>query len=160
LARLPADAEAEVRIAGDGPEREELAALATRLGLGDRVRWLGELSSSDVARELTRAQAFVLASRYEGLTNAGLEAMERGVPVILTRCGGLDQYVNERIGWVVPPEDVEALASVLLQAFSMDAQELARMGDQARKLVESNFDIRIIASRYIDLFQRCVAAPR
>jgi glycosyltransferase involved in cell wall biosynthesis len=104
--------------------------------------------------ELVHAQIFLLPSRYEGFSNAGLEAMERGLPLILTRCGGLDRYVDNQIGWVVPPGDVAALAKALSQALATDPVALSDMGARARAVVENNFDMALVAVRYIALFER------
>src|SRR5690606_21832999 len=88
-----------ILIAGDGPERERLHALACELQADGIVEWLGELQQEEVVSQLNAAHAFLLPSRYEGMSNAGLEAMERGLPLIMTRCGGLDRYVSSDIGW-------------------------------------------------------------
>src|SRR5690606_7036866 len=87
-------------------------------------------------------------------SNAGLEAMERGLPLIMTRCGGLDRYVDSDTGWVVPVEDEAALADALLQAMAAGSEGLARMGARARSCVEREFDIRVVGARYLDLFDR------
>src|SRR5690606_27287192 len=88
-----------IRLVGDGPERERLHALACELQVDGIVEWLGELQQEEVASQLDTAHAFLLPSRYEGMSNAGLEAMERSLPLIMTRCGGLDRYVSSDIGW-------------------------------------------------------------
>jgi glycosyltransferase involved in cell wall biosynthesis len=144
----------QVRIIGDGPERERLFAMARELRVTDRVEWLGQLPQERVMDELVHAQIFLLPSRYEGFSNAGLEAMERGLPLILTRCGGLDRYVDNQIGWVVPPGDVAALAKALSQALATDPVALSDMGARARAVVENNFDMALVAVRYIALFER------
>lgn len=143
----------QIRIVGDGPEREHLIALSQKLQLVNQIRWLGELPQDQVMYELERAQVFLLPSRYEGLSNAGLEAMERGLPLVLTRCGGLDLYVDERTGWVVPPGDAEALADALSQALAATPSTLTHMGARARAAIERNFDMTIVANRYITLFE-------
>lgn len=150
---------AEVRVIGDGPEGRRLVALARELGVEDRVRWLGELPQAAVIGELEQARLFLLPSRYEGLSNAGLEAMERGLPLILTRCGGLDRYVDNQTGWVVPPGDVMALADALSQAVAADSMVLSCMGARARAVVERDFDMAVVADRYIRLFERCSERP-
>jgi len=150
----------QVRIAGGGPEQKRLQGLANDLQISDRVEWLGELTQEHVAEQLAFADVFLLPSMYEGFSNAGLEAMERGLPLILTQCGGLDLYVDANSGWVVPPGDPVALAQSISQALITPADRLSAMGASARDCVERNFDILIIADRYIALFDRLKKTPR
>jgi glycosyltransferase involved in cell wall biosynthesis len=148
----------QVRIVGGGPERERLVAMTRALQLEDQVQWLGELTHARIAGELGQAQVFLLPSRYEGLSNAGLEALERGLPLLLTRCGGLDRYIDATTGWTAAPGDVDTLAEALAQVLSTPAQRLVEMGAQARLLAERTFDMSMIAGRYLDLFRELVAA--
>ncbi|MCS7047077.1 MAG: glycosyltransferase, partial [Gemmataceae bacterium] len=85
------DASARLEIAGDGPCREELLHLTQALGLGGRVRFLGE--TDDIAGLLARASLFVLPSQTEGISLTVLEAMARGLPVMATRVGGTPEVV-------------------------------------------------------------------
>lgn len=151
-ARLPAGIQAW--IVGDGPERTALHYLAEDLKIADRITWLGELPSDDVLRHLCNSRLFVLPSRYEGMSNAGLEAMERGLPLIITDCGGLDTYVTADMGWIVPVGDDVALATAIEAAISSGADTLTRMGQAGRAQIRLNFDIRVVALRYIELFER------
>jgi glycosyltransferase involved in cell wall biosynthesis len=141
-------------IIGDGPERSQLHALANELQLNAAVEWLGELPPAAVALRLDAAHAFLLPSRYEGMSNAGLEAMERGLPLVISRCGGLDRYVRADMGWVVPKEDEAALAVALEQALAAGQERLAAMGAAARHCVEQHFDMQTVAKRYLELFEQ------
>lgn len=147
-----------VRIVGSGEEAERLKCLAKSLGIDRFILWLGQLKHDDVMRELERAQVFVLPSRFEGMSNAGLEAMERGLTVILTACGGLDAYIHSDMGWVVPPADVGALASALRAALTTQASTLHAMGERCRTTVRCNFDVHTVASQYTALFRSLRAA--
>lgn len=108
----------ELVIAGEGPEREALARLATQRNA--RVRFVGT-ASGDRKRDLLRAaDAFVLPSirtrsgRTEGLPTALLEAMAAGLPVVATGVGGIGRVVRDgRNGLLVPPGDGAALAAAL-----------------------------------------------
>jgi glycosyltransferase involved in cell wall biosynthesis len=142
----------QVRIVGDGPERDALASQAAALGVADIVHWVGEASQDVVVRCLDDADVFLLPSRYEGLSNAGLEAMERALPLILPRCGGLDHSVDPHVGWVVEPGDAGALAGAIAEALAVDPARRARMGEEARRRVEREFDMAVVASRYAALF--------
>ena len=143
-----------IRIIGDGPERERLRTLARDLQLDESVEWLGELRPDAIAQHLDTAHVFLLPSRYEGMSNAGLEAMERGLPLVMTQCGGLDRYVDASMGWVVPTEDEPALADALKQAFAAGPVHLAAMGAAARRCIELEFDMRKVGLRYLQLFDQ------
>lgn len=79
-----AEPDLELRIAGHGPERPHLEALARELGVEDRVRFLGRLDEAEVVKALREADLFVNPSEGEGLPNAVLEAMATGLPVVLS----------------------------------------------------------------------------
>lgn len=145
-------------ILGDGPERDNLQALATNLRLSPYIVWAGELGQSSVRDHLEHADVFVLPSRYEGMSNAGLEAMERSLPVIMTCCGGLDRYVDAQMGWIVQPDDSQGLAAAIADAITTPTSQLQAMGDRARNLVAQQFDISVTAGRYIALFERLRSA--
>ncbi len=82
------------------------------LGIAARVSFLGNVT--DVAAHLKTADIFVLPSRSEGFSNAILESMAMGVPVVATKVGGNAEAIREdRSGLIVPPEDVDALAAAL-----------------------------------------------
>lgn len=149
-----------LRIVGDGPEKEKLIALAETLGVAKAITWVGELDHADVMHELSNARVFVLPSRYEGMSNAGLEAMERGLALLITRCGGLDTYIQPDMGWVIPSEDSQALAQALNMAMSSSPELLAMMGERNRTTALQHFDITMIAARYADLFKSVIAARR
>ena len=98
---------------GDGAEREALTALAVRLGISDRVELRGKQPRSVIAETYREADAFVLASRLETFGVVYIEAMAAGLPVIATRCGGPEDFVNEDNGLLVPTDDISALAAAM-----------------------------------------------
>lgn len=97
-------------VVGQGPELEPCRRLAASLGLAGRVTFLGAKSKPDVADSLRRADVFVLPSLCETFSVVTAEALASGVPVLVTRCGGPEEYVTETCGVVVPPGDAQALA--------------------------------------------------
>lgn len=156
LLRMPEDAP-HILIIGDGPEGERLIDMARTCAWHQRLRFLGGLPPEDVPALLATSELFLLPSRYEGMSNAGLEAMERGLPVVLSQCGGLDQYITSEHGWVVPAEDVSALRRALAEALETSPERLAAMGAACRRLVETNFDMSSVAKRYLALFAQLIA---
>lgn len=111
---LPAELHSwKLAVVGEGELAGELEALAARLGIEGRVRWVGRVANP---REYYRGAAlFVLPSRYEGTPNVLLEAMAHGLPVIVTStCEGALEFVkNDVTGLVVASEDVFALAQTM-----------------------------------------------
>lgn len=153
LAQVGTTTPFRVSIAGDGPERPALEAMTRSLGLADRVTWLGECGPEAVRDLLDHASAFILPSRYEGMSNAALEAMERALPVVLTACGGIDRHIGPDCGWVVPCGDPDALSVALEALLTLDPEARRAMGAAARARIESHFDITVVARRYLDLFE-------
>ncbi|MBO9623512.1 MAG: glycosyltransferase [Sphingomonas sp.] len=94
-----------LHIAGEGPERPRLEAQIARLGVGDRVRLLGPVAHDALPPLLAAADVMALASRFEGLANAWLEALASGTPVVITDVGGARQVVRgPAAGRIVDPE--------------------------------------------------------
>ncbi|HEY6099236.1 MAG TPA: glycosyltransferase [Anaeromyxobacter sp.] len=107
--------EVSLTLAGDGPERARLEALAEELGIADRVRFAGQLAREELGREIAAADLCVAPSRTEGFSKAWLDAFVGGLPVLATQVGAAAAAVGadgER-GWLVPPGDHVALAAAL-----------------------------------------------
>ena len=157
LARLPADCPGwTLEFAGDGPERDRLAARAAELGLGSRVTFCG--LQQDVAPLLARAALFVLPSRYEGMPNALLEAMASGCAVIATRVGAVaDMLQHDRNGLLVPPGDADALARQLHRLLCAP-QEACRLGNAAAATAGETYALEHVAARYARLYAEVAAS--
>ena len=99
----------EFVLVGDGPLRPGLEAMAAKLGLGERVIFLGE--RLDIPAVLAACEISVLPSTSESLSNAIMESMAAGVPVVACRVGGNKELIRDgENGFLVPPSDAEALA--------------------------------------------------
>ena len=117
-------------IIGDGPKREEWASLAALLGISERVRWAGY--RTDVGALLAGCDLFVHPSFDDAFPTVLLEAMAAGLPIVATRVGGIPEIVAEHAtGELVPPGDVEALASAI-RVLLADRPRMKRMQQQAR----------------------------
>ena len=134
-------------IIGDGPLRGSLQALATKLRIQDRVRFLRALPHAQVLAWMRKAAILALpgvrtaTGRVEGLGQVLLEAAAAGVPVIASRLGGMPEAVMDgQTGFLVPERDEEALAARLGELLDDSALRL-KMGAQGRALVEERFDI-------------------
>lgn len=103
-------------IAGSGPQRVELETLARRLGVADRVRFLGEIAHDQLPDIYAAADVMVLASSREGWANVLLESMACGAPVLATDVNGAREIVCEpAAGMLVPNRTVDCLADTLAQ---------------------------------------------
>jgi glycosyltransferase involved in cell wall biosynthesis len=140
-----------LEILGDGPLRKELEQLTAKLGISERVRFLG--AGLDVGGFLSRIDAFVLSSLSEELPMTVLEAMASSLPVISTAVGAVPELVGESgCGWLSPPGRPDELASAMLNAASAPA--LRQYGARARSYVEREYSTRVMASGYEELFKR------
>lgn len=105
----------------EGDMRAELEAQAARLGVADRVHFLGALPPADLKWPLSAADVFVLSTRNEGWANVFLEAMACGLPVISTDVGGNAEVVcKPELGRIVPFGDAPALERALDEALACD----------------------------------------
>src|SRR5438874_5953084 len=121
VATCCAEADVELVIVGSGRHQPELEQRAKARGLGDRVRFRGQLVTPiDVRTELDRADLFVLQSRQEGLPRALIEAMARALPCIGSNVGGIPELLADED--VVPPDDVPALAAKIMQVLQQPAR--------------------------------------
>ncbi len=111
VAELP---DAHLLIAGQGPEKGALAALAANLGIGDRVQLVGTMPQDDLKALYSAADVLVLASEREGWPNVLLEAMACGTPVVATDVGGIPEIVTAAVaGRIVPERTAAAIARSL-----------------------------------------------
>jgi glycosyltransferase involved in cell wall biosynthesis len=142
--------QAQLQIAGDGPERGRLEDLARELGLGDSVRFLG--FRNNVADLLAGADVFLMSSRYEGISIALLEAMSCRLAVVATRVGGVPETVqHDHSGLLVPDDDHAAMAEAMQQL--MDSEPLRqRLGAAGQELQRERFSIAGTARQYQQLY--------
>jgi glycosyltransferase involved in cell wall biosynthesis len=119
LARLPeVSPDWNLRIVGSGPEEQNLRSLAARLGIQDKVQFSGRLTKGQVADALRQSDFFVLPSLYETFSVATLEALACGLPVLVTKSGGPEEFVTEDFGILIPPDNMHALKDGLLSMLS------------------------------------------
>jgi len=142
-------------LVGDGSERGRLEALCRSLQRPATVTFAG--ARDDIPGLLAGMDVFVNCSDSEGMSNAVLEAMVAGLPVIATRVGGNEELVRDRVdGWLVPRGDVGALAIALREAAS-DPDLRGRFGVSARaRAGQFSFDstVRAYERFYVDKLHR------
>jgi glycosyltransferase involved in cell wall biosynthesis len=141
----------KLRMIGDGPQAEELRALALALDLGETVEFFGYCR--DVPAELAKANLFVLPSYAEGNSNAILEAMSAGLPIVATRVGGASiQLGSDGQRFLVVPGDRQELADGLLELIEDEALRLC-LGAAMRARIESVFTIDRVAAIYEQAYE-------
>lgn len=135
---------------GDGPERPAIEALVSELELSDQVVIAGR--QNDVERWMQAADLYVLPSQCEGLSNALLEAMASGLPVVATRVSGVTELIEETgAGLVVDVGDTLDLGRSLAR-LAGDPEQRTNMGRQARRTIENRFSINAVATSHAALY--------
>lgn len=151
-----ANPDTRLLLVGDGPLRHDIESRIASLGLDDSVLLPG--NHSDVTALLSACDALVLASSTEGMSNAILEGMACGLPVIATSVGGNPHLVEDGVsGLLVPPQDPDALANAMSTlAASPEARQ--RMGAAARDRSENAFSLQHMVYAFDRMYCRLLQA--
>ncbi|MDH4099355.1 MAG: glycosyltransferase [Nitrospirota bacterium] len=136
---------------GDGGERSKLEALSEELGIADSVRFLGK--RLDIASILPAFDVAVLSSRSESFSNAVVEYMAAGLPVVCTDVGGCREAVGDGInGFVVPVGDYAAMGASIATILKDGLQ--GEMGTISRKRANDLFGLDSMISKFERMFDR------
>ena len=135
----------EVRIAGGGPEAGKLRRIWRELGLEDTVRWLGDVSQAELAREYNRADVFCLPSVQEGFGIVFLEAMAAGKPIVAARAAAAPEVAPQ--GVLVEPDNQEALAEAVHRLY-LDPPLRLSLAETGRRRV-AQFDAPLVARLFL-----------
>src|SRR5262245_51669723 len=153
----------DLRLHGDGPMREALAAHIARLELGAHVRLGGSIPQEEVARAMRACHVFVMPCRkarggdMDGIPTVFMEAMATGRPVVSCPISGIPELVRDgETGLLVPPDDPAALA-VAVRRLATDDALRERLGTAGRQLVERQHDQRRNARRLVELMRAAAA---
>jgi glycosyltransferase involved in cell wall biosynthesis len=141
-------------VVGAGNERH--SELAARLGVGDRVRFLGY--TSEVERAYRGADLFVLPTVYEAFCRAAHEAAACGLPVVAPPVNGIRELVGQDEAGIVARRDSADLARALSE-LAGDPERRARMGEVARHRALA-FDEQAVAGRILALYESLLASPK
>lgn len=141
-------------IYGDGPLRSELQEMIEELDIQDNVLLPGRIKN--VADTIKNAEAFVLSSHYEGMSNSLLEAMGIGLPVISTEVSGaVDLITNQHNGIIVPCDDEQKMAEAMLSVIENKEQSVL----MANNAIDVNIllDLKTITSKWLNLFEGAIS---
>jgi len=139
-------------VVGDGPDKVSLMELASRLGIAERVLWLGHVPHTSVPGLLARASALVAPFTEEGLGLVAVEAQLCETPPVAFSSGGLTDIVqNEVTGLLVSPGDVDGLAASLERIVSNPALR-SRLGVAGRAAALARFTPQAVAEQYAHVY--------
>lgn len=156
FAALPGDT--LLALAGDGPLTDELAVQAARLGVADRVRFLGR--RDDIPNLLAAADVFVLPSLYEGASYALLEAMALGRACVATAVQGSAEVIeDQQSGLLVPPGEVPSLTAAL-RLLIEDRDLRLRLGAAAAARVAQKYRVEAMVAGTAEVYGRVARPPR
>jgi glycosyltransferase involved in cell wall biosynthesis len=159
LALLPAtvgDRPWTVLIAGDGPLAEPLRNLAQKLGLAERLRWLGWQDPPD--RCYAVADAFLCPSRREALGNVILEAWNYRLPVIATRTPGALELIEPEVsGLLCDIGDAAGLAARIRELLAAQAAHRNALGAAGHRYLASRCSRRAVVEAYLQLYAQLAA---
>jgi glycosyltransferase involved in cell wall biosynthesis len=156
LASVPNKGQVQLVIAGEGADRGALEAMAGQLGLARRVRFVGGVAGAHKNYLLQNALCGVVPSRiWEAFPLVVLEMFAAGKAVIGTHIPGLEDLIEDNIGWSVLPESPEILGRALAEALAYP--EKTRMRGAAAQRVALRFDWTTIAQRHVALYEELLA---
>lgn len=137
-------------IIGDGSERESLQSLIDKNNMASRIRLLGQKNRSEIQEEMSKSDAFVLASKGETFGVVYIEAMLSGLPVIATICGGPENYISENEGILIHTDNLDELTTALKtmydKAYTYNAFAISEK-------CKSEFSPKTIARKITDIYK-------
>jgi len=152
FAEVRKEVDAELIMAGDGPERSPAEHLARELGLDNDVQFLGK--QNHMERLIPRMHALHLPSETEAFGLAALEAMACGVPPVATLTGGVPDLITHGVdGFMEPVGDVESQAARLIELLTNDSLH-RRIAEAARNTAQTRFCTDLIIPQYERYYER------
>jgi len=144
-------------LVGDGPERASLEALASSLGLGERVRFAGWVPEPWASR--FRPDILVVPSRFEAMPLVVLEAMRAGVPVVATRVGGTPEVVVDNVTGLLAERESPTSLAVAITSLLEDRQRREEMARAAKVRLGERFKDSTMVASYEALYARAAGRP-
>jgi len=154
---------AELRIFGEGPDKNDLETLARALGLEKRVRFFPWAKRENILAEMKSCDCFLFPSLYDGGGAVVVEAMAAGVPVVALRSGGPAFHVQDEWGILVEPKDPEFAVREMARALTELASSPRRgqsLGRAARRRVEEFYAWDMLGRRMKGIYDRALDRTR
>jgi glycosyltransferase involved in cell wall biosynthesis len=139
---------------GHGNLRNTLVAMASELGISNKVHFAGALDEKGVSAEILKSRTLIVPSFMEGLPVVIMEAFALGRPVIASCISGIPELVvPSENGWLVPAGNEDRLESAMRSALTLSLDDLNNMGRHGMELVRQNHSVKTEAARLDRLFQ-------
>ncbi len=148
---------ARLVVAGRGDEESEVAASIARSPARDRISLLGNVARGDIAQVMRGAAVYCLPSFGEPFGMTAIEAMACGLPVVVTREGGLGEFVPDDAGGKVSSRDPAALAEAIVSLLQAGAGARREIGARNRGYVERYISLPRVAEEWERVYERVVA---
>ena len=153
IAKAPADLDIHLEIVGGGEVRQGLEAQVNRLGLQDRVKFLGLATDAELRKAYLQADVFCMPGTAELQSLVTLEAMSASTPVLLADAMALPHLVHDgENGYLFTPNDSDDLSAKLVRLFTLPEDQLAAMGKTSREMVE-NHSLERTLQAFEDLYR-------
>jgi glycosyltransferase involved in cell wall biosynthesis len=144
-----------LKVIGDGNAKTQLEQMVSEYGLKKQITFSGRIPREETLGYYQEADIFVLPSLNEGMSNAMLEALACGLPIITTKTGGAEELMQEGVnGLLVKQRDAKDLARAL-RVLAQDEPLRLRMGSASRALAES-MSWQNIAKQYVEMYKKIV----
>ena len=154
------DPDMRLKIVGKGPLEPLVRKRIKALNLQKNVELLGHVSEDRLIELYQTSEAFILPSLYEGLPTVLLEAMACGAPCISTSVGGVPEVLHDHVdGLLIPPGNPMAMADAI-RKIQNDRSLQKKLGQNARKLITSEFSWTRMADRFISLYEMMLCDRR
>lgn len=141
---------------GDGPDRDNLINIAQELGIAEKVKFWG--ARTDIPELLAQMDLYVLASYWEGLPIAVLEAIASGTPVIASSVGGVPEVIEHNVnGYLFSVGDVDALAEEIIRAINLDDAKRLEIVTKGRETAELHFSESKVIGQISELYAETLA---
>lgn len=139
-------------IAGDGPDREPLQTLGEKLGIADKILWLGYVREQKNIYALM--DSIIATSRIEGLPLALLEGMACGAIPIAFRIGGMPEVIcNDTLGWMIDPGDIRGFTEAMQRVSNLSPESAQKYRQTIRNYIVKNFNVEITNRRITEIIE-------
>lgn len=144
----------KIRIAGHGQYLLNYQKMSQELGLSQTIHWLGALDRKNLIKEYQNCDCFVLPSYSETFGVVYIEAMACGKPVIATRCGGPESFINSTNGILVEKQNINTLTTAMQTMIQQGKTHYH--SDKIRKYFLDHFSHQAVIPRIFDLYKTIV----
>ena len=140
-----------LKVIGDGPEKEAIKTFIHNNNLQKQIKLLGQQPRSIIAQTLKDSDCFVLPSRAETFGVVYIEAMASGLPVIATKCGGPEHFVNDQNGLLIEKDNLNELSKAMLTIY-----ETKKQYDSLKiaQFVDNTFSERALVKNLLNIYNQ------